>query len=306
MLKETKKLFSQSAIYSFGNILSKIVAFLLIPLYARKLLPEEYGILKEERFLDIEIDRLKPNPLQPRTRWDPESLEELAQSIQETGILQPVVVVPDGENYTIIVGERRWRAAKKIGLQTIPVLIRNLTETQQHEAMLIENLQREDLNPIEIAKAYQKMIEDFSYAQEDVAKKVGKDRTSVANTLRLLKLPDKIQELITEGKLSMGHARALIPVEEPERLLSMAQRIVKEGFSVREVEKLVRRLQSSTEKPPKAPMDPDLIIFQEELIKLLGTKVVLSGDQNKGVLKIFYYTLDDLNRIYEKIKGVSP
>jgi len=267
-------------------------------------LPEEYGILKEERFLDIAIDRLKPNPHQPRKKWDPKALEELAQSIQETGILQPIVVVPDEENYTIIVGERRWRAAKKIGLQTIPVLIRNLTETQQHEAMLIENLQREDLNPIEIAKAYQKMTQDFSYTQEDVAKKVGKDRASVANTLRLLKLPGDIQELIQEGKLSMGHARALIPVEDPERQRSMAKRIVKDNLSVRGVEKWVRRLQAPTEKLPKAPMDPDLLIFQEELLMLLGTKVVLSGDQNKGVLKIFYYTLDDLNRIYEKIKGV--
>ncbi|HUU52040.1 MAG: ParB/RepB/Spo0J family partition protein [Candidatus Aminicenantaceae bacterium] len=267
-------------------------------------LPEEYGILKEERFLDIAIDRLKPNPHQPRKKWDPKALEELAQSIQETGILQPIVVVPDEENYTIIVGERRWRAAKKIGLQTIPVLIRNLTETQQHEAMLIENLQREDLNPIEIAKAYQKMTQNFSYTQEDVAKKVGKDRASVANTLRLLKLPGDIQELIQEGKLSMGHARALIPVEDPERQRSMAKRIVKDNLSVRGVEKWVRRLQAPTEKLPKAPMDPDLLIFQEELLMLLGTKVVLSGDQNKGVLKIFYYTLDDLNRIYEKIKGV--
>lgn len=268
-------------------------------------LPEEYGILKEERFLDIAIDRLKPNPLQPRKKWNPESLAELAQSIRETGILQPVVVVPDEENYKIIVGERRWRAAKKIGLQTIPVLIRNLTEAQQHEAMLIENLQREDLNPIEIAKAYQKMTQDFSYTQEDVAKKVGKDRASVANTLRLLKLPDEIQELIQDGKLSMGHARALIPVENPERQQSMAKQIVKDNLSVREVEKWVRRLQAPTEKPPKAPIDPDLLIFQEELLKLLGTKVVLSGDQNKGILKIFYYTLDDLNRIYEKIKGVN-
>jgi len=229
----------------------------------------------------------------------------LAQSIQETGILQPIVVVPDEENYTIIVGERRWRAAKKIGLQTIPVLVRNLTESQQHEAMLIENLQREDLNPIEIANAYQKMVEDFSYTQEDVAKKVGKDRTSVANTLRLLKLPGEIQDMISDGKLSMGHARALIPVEDHERQRSMAQRIVKESLSVREVEKWVRRLQAPAEKRPKAPTDPDLLIFQEELLKLLGTKVVLSGDQNKGVLKIFYYTLDDLNRIYEKIKGVN-
>ncbi|MCK4930853.1 MAG: ParB/RepB/Spo0J family partition protein [Candidatus Aminicenantes bacterium] len=268
-------------------------------------LPEEYGILKEERFLDIAIDRLKPNPLQPRRRWDPESLEELAQSIREMGILHPIVVVPEEDSYTIIVGERRWRAAKKIGLQTIPVIIRNLTEAQQHEAMLIENLQREDLNPLEIATAYQKMIQEFSYTQEDVAKKVGKDRTSIANYLRLLKLPDEVQELIADGKLSMGHARALIPIEDPERQRSMALRIAKDSFSVREVEKWVRRLQAPSEKPPKAPMDPDLLIFQEELLKLLGTKVVISGDQNKGVLKIFYYTLDDLNRIYEKIKGVN-
>ena len=268
-------------------------------------LPEEYGILKEERFLDIAIDRLKPNPLQPRRRWDPESLEELAQSIRETGILQPIVVVPEEDSYTIIIGERRWRAAKKIGLQTIPVIIRNLTKAQQHEAMLIENLQREDLNSLEIATAYQKMIQEFSYTQEDVAKKVGKDRTSIANYLRLLKLPDEVQELIADGKLSMGQARALIPIENPERQRSMALRIAKDSLSVREVEKWVRRLQSPSEKSPKAPMDPDLLIFQEELLKLLGTKVVISGDQNKGVLKIFYYTLDDLNRIYEKIKGVN-
>ena len=251
-------------------------------------LPEEYGILKEERFLDIAIDRLKPNPLQPRRRWNPESLEELAQSIRETGILQPIVVVPEEDNYTIIIGERRWRAAKKIGLQTIPVIIRNLTEAQQHEAMLIENLQREDLNSLEIATAYQKMIQEFSYTQEDVAKKVGKDRTSIANYLRLLKLPDEVQELIADGKLSMGQARALIPIENPERQRSMALRIAKDSLSVREVEKWVRRFQSASEKPPKAPMDPDLLIFQEELLKLLGTKVVISGDQNKGVLKIFY------------------
>jgi ParB family chromosome partitioning protein len=268
-------------------------------------LPEEYGILKEERFLDIELNKLKPNPLQPRKKWDPESLEELAQSIQETGILQPIVVVPDRENFRIIVGERRWRAAKKIGLQTIPVLIRNLTEAQQHEAMLIENLQREDLNPLEIATAYQKMIQEFGYTQEDVAKKVGKDRASVANYLRLLKLPDEVQELIADGKLSMGQARALIPIEDPGRQRSMANRIVKDRLSVREVEKWVHRLQSPPEKVPNVPMDPDLLIFQEELLKLLGTKVILSGDQNKGVLKIFYYTLDDLNRIYEKIKGVN-
>jgi len=268
-------------------------------------LPEDYGILKEERFLDIPVDQLKPNPLQPRRKWDPESLEELAQSIRDTGILQPLIVVPDGETYTIIVGERRWRAAKKIGRPTVPVLVRNLTEAQQHEAMLIENLQREDLNPIEIANAFQKMTQDFGLTQEEVAQKVGKDRASVANTLRLLKLPPEIQDLIADGKLSMGHARALIPIEDPEQLRLMANRIIRDGLSVREVEQWVRRFQSPPEKPSQSPMDPDLLIVQEELLKLLGTKVKIAGDQNKGVLKIFYYTLDDLNRIYEKIKGVQ-
>jgi ParB family chromosome partitioning protein len=268
-------------------------------------LPDEFGILKEERFMDIELDKLKPNPLQPRMKWSPESLEELAHSIQETGLLQPIVAVPDEDSYIIIVGERRWRAAKKIGLQTIPVLIRNLTKAQQHEAMLIENLQREDLNPIEIAAAYQKMIQEFGYTQQEVANKVGKDRASVANYLRLLKLPDDVQEQISNNQLSMGHARALIPIEDPGRQRAMARRIVRNNLSVRDVEKWVRRLQAPSEKTPQTPMDPDLLILQEELLKILGTKVVLSGDQNKGVLKIHYYTLDDLNRIYEKIKGVN-
>ncbi len=268
-------------------------------------LPDEFGILKEERFMDIELDKLKPNPLQPRMKWSPESLEGLARSIQETGLLQPIVAVPDKDGYIIIVGERRWRAAKKIGLQTIPVLIRNLTKAQQHEAMLIENLQREDLNPIEIAAAYQKMIQEFGYTQQEVANKVGKDRASVANYLRLLKLPDEVRELIANNQLSMGHARALIPIEDPDLQRSMAGQIVRDSLSVRDVEKWVRRLQTPPEKTPKTPMDPDLLILQEELLKILGTKVVLSGDQNKGVLKIHYYTLDDLNRIYEKIKGVN-
>lgn len=268
-------------------------------------MPDEFEILKEERLMDIELDKLKPNPLQPRMKWDPESLEELARSIQDTGLLQPIVAVPDENNYIIIVGERRWRAAKKLGLQTVPVLIRNLTRAQQYEAMLIENLQRENLNPLEIAAAYQRMIQEFGYTQQDVANKVGKDRTSIANYLRLLNLPDEVQELIANNQLSMGHARALIPIEDDGLQRSMARRIVKKSLSVRDVEKWVRRLQQPTEKPPKVPMDPDLLILQEELLKILGTKVVISGDQNKGILKIHYYTLEDLNLIYEKIKGAD-
>ena len=159
-------------------------------------MPEEFGIIKEERFLEMDIDQLKPNPLQPRMRQNPESLDELAQSIRETGVLQPVVVVPEEGTYKIIVGERRWRAAKMAGLQKIPVLIRTLSKEQQHEVSLIENLQRDDLNPLELALAYQKMTQEFGLTQQDIADRVGKDRTSVANTLRLLKLPQEVQDLI--------------------------------------------------------------------------------------------------------------
>lgn len=267
-------------------------------------MPEEFGIIKEERFMEVDIDQLKPNPLQPRMKQNPESLDELAQSIKETGILQPVVAVPEEGEYKIIVGERRWRAAKKAGLQKIPVLIRTLSKEQQHEVSLVENLQRDDLNPLEVALAYQKMTQEFGLTQQEIADRVGKDRTSVANTLRLLKLPQEVQDLIAHGKLSMGHARALIAVEDPRVQKSMARKIVSQNLSVRKVEHWVRKLQESSEEKPKPPVDPNLLSLQEDLLTFLGTKVSISGNQNKGVLKIYYYTLDDLNRIYEKIKGV--
>jgi ParB family chromosome partitioning protein len=268
-------------------------------------MPEEFGIIKEERFMEMDIDQLKPNPLQPRMRQNPESLDELAQSIRETGVLQPVVAVPEEGAYKIIVGERRWRAAKKAGLQKIPVLIRTLSKEQQHEISLIENLQRDDLNPLEVALAYQKMSQEFGLTQQDIADRVGKDRTSVANTLRLLKLPQEVQDLIADGKITMGHARALVTLEDPKLQKSMAAKIASKSLSVRKVEQWVRKFQDATEVKPTAPMDPDLLQLQEDLLTHLGTKVAISGDQNKGVLKIYYYTLDDLNRIYEKIKGVN-
>ncbi|MFC2164444.1 ParB/RepB/Spo0J family partition protein [Acidobacteriota bacterium] len=268
-------------------------------------MPEEFGIIKEERFMEMDIDQLKPNPLQPRMRQNPESLDELAQSIKETGVLQPVVAVPEEGVYKIIVGERRWRAAKKAGLQKIPVLIRTLNKKQQHEVSLVENLQRDDLNPLEVALAYQRMAQEFQLTQQDIADKVGKNRTSVANTLRLLKLPQEVQDLIADGKLSMGHAKALIALEDPRLQKSMARKIVTRNLSVRKVEQWVRKLQDTSEEKPKPPVDPDLLHVQEDLLTHLGTKVAISGDQNKGVLKIYYYTLDDLNRIYEKIKGVT-
>jgi len=207
-------------------------------------LPEQYGILKEERYAELDIEQLKPNPHQPRNSFDPGSLQELARSISTTGILQPVVVVPEGDFYKIIVGERRWRAAQQAGLTKIPVLIRNLSQVQQYEACLIENLQREDLNPLEIAAAYHKLGEELGLTQQQIADKVGKDRASVANYMRLLKLPQEIQDLIKEGSLSMGQARALLPLStDPEQQQKCAHRIARKGMSVREVEKWVQRLQ---------------------------------------------------------------
>lgn len=266
-------------------------------------LPEELGILKEERYADLDIDQLKPNPLQPRLKFNPESIEELAQSIKSSGLIQPLIVAPEGDGFKIIVGERRWRAAQKIGLKKIPVLIRTIPKEQEIEVSLIENLQREELNPIEIAHAYQKLIQELQYTQKQIAEKVGKDRTSVTNYLRLLKLPEEIQEELAENKISMGHARALLALKNPEQQKHVCRLIIQKNLSVREIEKMISRPQM---KPKKEEiLDPNLLALQEELLKLLGTKVTLQGNQNKGTLKIYYYSLDDLNRIYELIKGVA-
>lgn len=268
-------------------------------------IPEEYGILKEERYADLDIDQLKPNPLQPRLKFSQESIGELALSIKESGVLQPIVVAPEENYYRIIVGERRWRAAQKVGLKKIPVLIRTIPKEKQLESSLIENLQREDLNPLEIALAYQKMIREWHYTQHEVAQKVGKDRSSVTNYLRLLKLPKEIQDHLAAGKISMGHARALISLENSELQISLCRRIVQENLPVRHVEKMIYKLKQKPSSQKSVKIDPDLMVLQEEFLKILGTKVSISGTQNKGVIKVYYFSMDDLNRIYEKIKGVN-
>lgn len=266
-------------------------------------LPEEYGILKEEKFVELDIEKLKPNFEQPRKYFDPESIEELAHSIKQTGILQPIVAVPEEDHYKIILGERRWRAAQKAGLEKIPVLIRLMKDEQQIEASLVENLQREDLNPMEIAEAYNKLAEELGYTQEEISEKVGKDRTSVANYMRLLKLPPSIQKLLSNGELAMGHARALISVGDPELQVKLAKTIIAKKLTVRKIEKLVAQTKKEPEKKSPHPMDPDLMAFKDELIEILGTKVDISGTADRGTLKISYYSLDELNRIYEIIKG---
>ena len=265
--------------------------------------PEEYGILKEERHADLDIDQLKPNPLQPRMKFSQDSTEELARSIKESGVLQPVVVVPEENHYKIILGERRWRAAQIVGLKKIPVLIRTMPKEKQLESSLIENLQREDLNPLEIAFAYQKLTQELHYTQQEIAEKVGKDRSSVTNYLRLLKLPKEIQDYLADGKISMGHARAIISLENPELQISISRQIVRRDLSVRDVEKIIRKLKPKPPAQKRGLPDPDLMALQEELLKILGTKVSISGTHHKGVIRVYYFSMDDLNRIYEKIKG---
>ena len=268
-------------------------------------IPDEFSILKDERFAELEIEDVKPNPFQPRMRFDDQTIDELAQSIRETGIVQPVIVAPEDDHYKIIVGERRWRAAQRAGLRKIPALIRNIPKEKQLEVSLIENIHREELNALEIAQAYQRLIDEHGYAQQELADKVGKDRTSVTNYLRLLKLPQEIQDRLTEGAISMGHARAMLSLEEPATQLYACRQVIDRSLSVRNTETLVNRLK---QKPPRAQRslaDPDLHALQEEMLKVLGTKVVVSGNRNKGVLKIYYFSLDDLNRIYDRIKGAS-
>ncbi len=268
-------------------------------------IPDEFSILKDERFAELEIEDVKPNPFQPRMRFDDQTIDELAQSIRETGIVQPVIVAPEDDHYKIIVGERRWRAAQRAGLRKIPVLIRNIPKEKQLEVSLIENIHREELNALEIAQAYQRLIDDHGYAQQELADKVGKDRTSVTNYLRLLKLPQEIQDRLTEGVISMGHARAMLALEEPATQLYACRQVVDRSLSVRNTEALVNRLKQKAPRAQRSLADPDLHALQEEMLKVLGTKVVVSGNRNKGVLKIYYFSLDDLNRIFDRIKGAS-
>jgi len=268
-------------------------------------IPDEFSILKEERFAEVEIDEIRPNPFQPRMKFDDQSIEELAQSIKESGVVQPIIVTPEEDHYKIIVGERRWRASQKAGLRKMPVLIRNIPREKQLEISLIENIHREELNPLEIAQAYQRLIDESGYTQQEIAEKVGKDRTSVTNYVRLLKLPQEIQDHVNEGTLSMGHARTLLALEETSAQLFACRQVVEKSLSVRNTEKLVNRLKERAPRTQRHLEDPDLRALQEEMLKLLGTKVLISGSRSKGVLKIFYFSLDDLNRIYDRIKGAS-
>jgi ParB family transcriptional regulator, chromosome partitioning protein len=266
-------------------------------------IPDEFSILKDERFAELDLEDVRPNPLQPRMKFDDKTIDELAQSIKETGIVQPVIVTPEADHYKIIVGERRWRAAQRAGLRKIPVLIRNIPKDRELEVSLIENIHREELNALEIAHAYQRLIDELGYAQHELADKVGKDRSSVTNYLRLLKLPEEIQDRLSSGEISMGHARALLALEETTTQLYACRQIIDRGLSVRMTEALVNRLKKKAPRTQRSLADPDLHALQEEMLKCLGTKVLVAGTRTKGVVKIYYFSLDDLNRIYDRVKG---
>lgn len=252
----------------------------------------------------VRITQVEPNREQPRKNFDEDALQELADSIKQFGLLQPILVQDRKTYYEIIAGERRWRAAKLAGLKEVPVIIRDYTEQEIVEISLIENIQREDLNPIEEAQAYKRLLTEFNLKQDEVAERVSKSRTAVTNSMRLLKLCDEVQQMIIDDMLSTGHARALISIEDPEQQYTIAQKIFDEKLSVRDVEKLVKNL-NKPEKPKKvAEGDSSLdVVYQdvaEKLKQSLGTKVDISskGD-GAGKIEIEFYNHDDLDRIID-------
>ena len=257
--------------------------------------------------LEIDVDKLLPNPHQPRTEFDKEALQELADSIKENGVIQPVLVEKaDGDNYYIIAGERRTRAAKLAGLKKIPVRIQKFSEEKKLEVALIENIQRENLNALEEALAYRKLMDMCGITQDEVARRVGKNRTTVTNSLRLLKLPEDMQTSLANDEITAGHARALLSVTNPADQRILFARILGQDLSVRETERQAAELNGGGKaavkaKPKKAAekKDPDISSLEERFIEALGTKVQLKGSLDKGYLQIDYFSRDDLDRIFE-------
>jgi ParB family transcriptional regulator, chromosome partitioning protein len=258
---------------------------------------------KEEIVKEISIQELRPNPYQPRKIFQEKAIEELRDSILEHGILQPIIVRKSIKGYEIVVGERRFRAAKAAKLQTIPAVVRELDERQMMELAVLENLQREDLNPIEEGAAYQTLMEKLGLTQEELAKRLGKSRPHLANHIRLLSLPSKIQALISDGKISMGHGRALLGLRQKEQLQAVADKTVKEGLNVRQLELLIQQLNNAVPRETKKKPEKDVFIRAQEtqLRERFGTTVTIKQSKNKGKIEIDFFSKDDLERILELI-----
>jgi ParB family transcriptional regulator, chromosome partitioning protein len=258
--------------------------------------------------LDVDIDRLAPNDFQPRTQVDDAHLRELAQSIKANGVIQPIVVRPIGDRFQIIAGERRWRAAKLAGLLRVPIAVREVAPGEEKsllEMALVENIQREDLNPIEEALAYRRLADDFHLKQEDIASAVGKDRASVANYLRLLRLPDEVRTEVASGRLSMGHARSLLSLTDEADQRRMARDVIARSLSVRETESLVKKIVERGAPPREAAAPPPVDIHtraaEDRLKLLLGTRVRIVRQGTRGRIEIDFVSEEELIRIYDQL-----
>ncbi len=271
------------------------------------LLPE-FGQAESKALLFCGIEEIIPNRSQPRKLFDESKLQELADSIKEKGILEPLIVRRTDQGYELIVGERRWRAAQKAGLKQVPVMVKEVEGKEALEISLIENLQREDLNPIEAAEAFKHLIEEFNISQEDLSNRIGKDRTTITNTLRLLRLPLEIRNQLLQNRITSGHARAILSLENKERQKELCALILKKGLSVREAEAMAKRWSERFKRtaPPvkrKDDLESQLNSLQDSLRKYLGTKVQITPKGKRGRIEIEYYSHEELERIVEAILG---
>ena len=260
----------------------------------------------ERGVLYVSIDDIKPNSAQPRKNFDEEKLEELAASIERHGVIQPVVLRKLGIGYELVAGERRWRAARMAGLREIPCIVKELSDEENMLLTIIENMQREDLNPIEEAEGLKQMIDSYGLTQEQVSYSIGKSRPYITNSLRLLKLPGRVQDLTAEGKITTGHARALAAVNSQQKQISLALRAAKEGLSVRQIEALAKEAKAPAAKPSKKKeKTADEKRVEEELRSVLGTKVNLNRKGNKGRIEIEFYSSDELERLIDLLRSLS-
>ncbi len=270
------------------------------------LIPQQQGVTEQEKINFAKLEQVKPNPFQPREEINPHNLEELVQSIKEKGIIQPVLVRRKGDEYELIAGERRLRAAKILNLAEIPILIRDATDEESLELALIENIQRQSLNPIEQAKAYQYLINRFGITQERIAQIMGKARVSITNILRLLKLPREVQEEIKKGRLSFAHARALLEIGEPVAQQELTGEIIAKSLSVKELGNIIRHRRERGIKRKKhieAQREPYLLALEEQLQQILGTRLRIFRGKKRGYIQIEFYSQEDLERITGKLRG---
>jgi ParB family transcriptional regulator, chromosome partitioning protein len=257
----------------------------------------------------LPLGLIQPNPMQPRTSFNSDGLEELAASIRANGIIQPIIVRRMGDGYQIVAGERRWRAARIAELEEVPVVVQDVADRAMLEVALIENIQREDLNPIETAHAFERLGRDLGLSQEEIGRRTGKDRTSIANIVRLLKLPKEVQLLVAERRLSMGHARAILGLPTAEEQIQLAEKTVALGLSVRQVETQVQEMTADRGKPASgsrkdATQDPNVRAAADELERALGTRVrIVELSEQRGRIEIEYYSQADLDRLYQQIVG---